>query len=365
MDKTNEALTYQCPACSAGLSFAPDKQRFCCEYCLSEYTETEISETLAARAAEEEASRAAEAAAEAGEIPDEEYSASLGAYACSSCGAEVVCDETTVATECPYCHSPVILTGRLSGQLRPHKVIPFRFDREAAQQRFRAFSKKKWFVPRDFRSEAQLRHLSGIYYPFWCADADTSADMTARATRVRSWRQGEYRYTETSRFHVVRKGDIHFEDIVTPALTEEDRDMMDGILPYPSDSQKDFSAAYLSGFLAKRRNVEKEAVREAVRERMISYAKSLLLGTVGPYTAVTPTEPRLLTHRIRWDYTLMPVWLLTYSRRGKTYPYAMNGYTGKVYGRFPISRVKLVLLGVAVGAVFGVLAALFHRFVLP
>lgn len=365
MKSTNEALTYACPACSAGLAFDPDKQKFCCEYCLSEYTEEELSETEAARAAEEEASRAAEEAAEAGEIPDEEYSASLGAYACGSCGAEIVCDDSTAATECPYCHNPVILTGRLAGQLKPHKVIPFRFDREAAKEKFRAFMKKKWFVPRDFTSEAQLEHISGIYYPFWCTDADTAADMTARATRVRSWRQGNYRYTETSRFHIVRRGEIHFEDIVTPALTEEDREMMDGILPYPSDSLEDFSMAYLSGFLAKKRDVEKEAVREAVRARMISYAKTLLVGTVGHYTTVTPSSPRLLTNRIHWDYTLMPIWLLTYSRNGKTYTYAMNGYTGKVFGRLPVSRVKLTLLGIAVGIVSGVLAALFHRFVLP
>ena len=365
MEKTNEALTYQCPACSAGLSFDPEKQKFACEYCLSEYTEQELSETEAARAAEEEASRAAEAAAEAGEIPDEEYSASLGAYACQNCGAEVVCDDSTAATECPYCHNPVILTGRLAGQLRPHKIIPFRFDREAAKTKFREFTKKKWFVPSDFKSEAQLDHISGIYYPFWCTDADTSADMSARATRVRSWRSGDYRYTETSRFHIVRRGDIHFEDIVTPALTEEDREMMDGILPYPSDSLEDFSMAYLSGFLAKKRDVEKEEVREAVRSRMISYAKTLLLGTVGPYASVTPSSPRLLTNRIHWDYTLMPLWLLTYSRNGKKYTYAMNGYTGKVYGRLPVSPRRLTLLGLLVGVVSGVLAALFHRFLLP
>ena len=141
--------------------------------------------------------------------------------------------------------------------------------------------------------------------------------------------------------------------------------MMDGILPYPSDSLEDFSMAYLSGFLAKKRDVEKEAVREAVRTRMVSYAKTLLLGTVGPYTSVTPSAPRLLTNRIHWDYTLMPIWLLTYSRNGKKYTYAMNGYTGKVFGRLPVSRARLTLLGIAVGLVSGVLAALFHRFVLP
>ena len=358
MKETSTAVTYQCSACSAPLAFDPEKGKFCCEYCLSEYTEAELRETESARAAEEAASDAAERAAEASEIPDEEYSSALGEYHCASCGADVVCDDSTAATECPYCHNPVILGGRLTGQMRPHKLIPFRLDRESAKETFRAYIRKKWFAPRYFTSDAELEHLAGVYYPFWCTDADTSADMTARATRVRSWRAGEYRYTETSRYHIVRQGEIHFEDIVTPAISEEDREMLDGILPYPSDSLQDFSMPYLSGFVAKKRDIEKEAVREAVKARMTSYARTLLTQTIGGYTTVSANTPRLLTKSIQWDYTLMPIWILNFSYRGKTYPFAMNGYTGKLFGRLPLSPKRLMIFGAIVGVLAGGLAAL-------
>ncbi len=355
-------VTYQCPNCSAGLSFDPEKQKFCCEFCLSEFTQQELMETATARAAEEAASAAAERAAEASEVPDEEYCAQMGEYHCATCGADIVCDDTTAATACPYCHNPVILGGRLAGQMRPHKVIPFRFDKEGAKAKFREFTRKKWFVPKSFTEEAQVDRITGIYYPFWCTDADTTAAMTARATRVRSWRAGDYRYTETSKFHIYRKGYIHFEDIVTPAIREEDREMMNGILPYPSDSLQEFSMPYLSGFLAKKRNIEKEEVREAVRARMANYATQMLRDTIHGYSSVTPTAPRMLTNRIHWDYTLMPVWLLTYTRRGKTYTYAMNGYTGKVYGQLPVSGKRLSILGAIVGVVAGVVAGLIRAF---
>ncbi|MBO5355645.1 MAG: TFIIB-type zinc ribbon-containing protein [Clostridia bacterium] len=359
---TTATVTYQCPNCSAGLAFNPEKQKFCCEFCLSEFTERELLSTESAREAEQAASEAAERAAEESEIPDEEYCAKMGEYHCASCGADIVCDDTTAATECPYCHNPVILGGRLAGQMRPHKVIPFRFDKEGAKGKFRQFAKRKWFVPRDFVSEAQVDKICGIYYPFWCTDADTTAAMTARATRVRTWRAGDYRYTETSKFHIVRKGEIHFEDIVTPALKEEEREMLSGILPYPSDSLQDFSMPYLSGFLAKKRDIEKDAVREAVRARMAGYAQTLLQNTIHGYATVTPTAPRLLTKRMHWDYTLMPIWLLTYSRKGKTYTYAMNGYTGKVWGQLPVSGKRLAVLGAIVGVVAGLLAGLIRAF---
>ena len=49
--------------------------------------------------------------------------------------------------------------------------------------------------------------------------------------------------------------------------------------------------------------------------------------------------------------------MLTYrDRRGKSYTYAMNGYTGKVYGELPVSPWKLgILFGAVAVAVTGLL----------
>lgn len=351
-------LTYQCPNCSAGLTFDPEKGKLCCEFCLSEFTEAELAQTETARAAEDAASRAAEEAAEAMEHPDEEFCAQMATYSCSACGAEILSDESTAATFCPYCHNPVLLGGRLAGQMKPHKVIPFRFDKKEAETRFLAFAGKKWFVPRSFIAPEQVEKMTGIYYPFWVTDADTNASMAARATRKRSWRAGDYMYTETSKFHVERRGNIHFEDIVTPALKEEDREMLNGILPYPSDSLIPFSMPYLSGFIAKKRNIEIEAVRDAVKARMIEYSGKLLRDTIRGYTTVDATPVRLLVQNIHWDYTLMPIYLLNYNHKGKTYTYALNGYTGKVYGRLPVSRKRLAIFGGIIGAIAAAVAAL-------
>ena len=358
MDATKSAVTYGCPNCGAGLLFKPDKQKFCCEFCLSEFTEAELKRQADTEADENAASAAAEEASRESGIPDEEFCAQMSEYHCDACGAEILSDENTAATECPYCHNPIILSGRLAGQMRPHKVIPFKFDKQAAMDKFFAFAKTKKFVPKDFVDPERVEKICGIYYPFWVTDADTNASMHARATKVRSWRQGDYRYTETSNFQLTRAGEIHFEDIVTPALKEEDQAMLSGILPYPSDSLQDFSMPYLSGFVAKKRNIEQESVRDAVKARMVQYSNTLLQRTIKGYTTVDATMPRLLVHEMHWDYTLMPVWLLTYQRKGRTYTYAMNGYTGKVYGELPVSGGKLGVLGGIVGGVAAVAAFL-------
>lgn len=87
-------------------------------------------------------------------------------YTCPSCGAEIVTDETTAATFCYYCHNPVILSGRLSGEFHPDYVIPFAMEKKRAVEIFEQWMKKKRFVPKAFYSEDQIEKISGVYFPY-------------------------------------------------------------------------------------------------------------------------------------------------------------------------------------------------------
>ncbi len=340
-------VTYQCPNCSAGLLFDAEKQKFSCEFCLSEFDETELANTDSAQRAEEAAKNA------------EEFCSHMNEYFCSSCGAEIVADENTAADFCYYCHNPVVLVGKLSGQMQPNKIIPFKYDKATAKEKFLGVVKKKWFLPKSFFADDQLEKISGVYYPFWVTDADTTSAINARATRVRSWTRGNYRYTETSRFAVNRSGFIHFEDIVTSALSDADKAMLEGILPYPSDSLMPFSMPYLSGFTAKKRDIEREALTGEVRGRMENYAETLLRSTILGYNTVTVTSKHVNVLKSHWEYSLMPIWILTYKdKKNRVYTYAMNGFTGKIYGEYPFDLKKVLGFAAALAAVIGSLAAL-------
>ena len=105
---------------------------------------------------------------------------------------------------------------------------------------------------------------------------------------------------------------------------------------------------YLAGFLAKKRNVERSELTGEVRDRMNRYARTLLEGTVHGYNSVFVSDLDVNVQKSHWEYTLMPIWLLTYHKNGKVFTYAMNGHTGKVYGELPISFAKLGILLAAV-----------------
>ena len=110
----------------------------------------------------------------------------------------------------------------------------------------------------------------------------------------------------------------------------------------------DFSMPYLSGFVAKKRNIERAQLTDEVRGRMHNYARTLLESTITGYSTVNVLGTDVNVRKSHWEYTLMPIWMLTYRKKEKTYTYAMNGYTGKIYGKLPISLPKLALLFSAV-----------------
>ena len=53
-------------------------------------------------------------------------------YSCPSCGAQLICEETTAATSCPYCGNPTVIPEQFSGILKPDYILPFKLSKEDA-----------------------------------------------------------------------------------------------------------------------------------------------------------------------------------------------------------------------------------------
>ena len=146
--------------------------------------------------------------------------------------------------------------------------------------------------------------------------------------------------------------------MTTAAYSAENKQMLEGILPFPSDALRDFSMPYLSGFLAKKRNIEHESIAAEVKQRINGYSEQLLMKTTDGYTSVQPSGTQTDMNTLAWDYALMPIWILTYvqEKKGKEkiYTYALNGHTGKIYGELPISAGRLfgLFAGLAAGITF-------------
>ncbi len=336
-----ETILFKCPACGGNLEYDPEKGQFACPFCGSTYTEAELREQSAQR--EEEARRKGQVS------PMREYH-------CANCGAEIVVGETTAATRCYYCHSPVVLADRVSDEYYPEGLIPFRFNREEARAKFDAYIGKKWFVDRRFFSQAQMEDFSGVYYPYWLGNIEGNGSYNGEGTTVSTVTTGSYIVTTTRHYSLHRAGKLTFRNIVRKGLKAADRKLSDGIHPYDLGEMQPFASGYLSGFLAEKWDVEKEKAEASMEEEVRSYVTGMLtqntgLSSLKGQSSFQPTS-------VRTKYTLLPTWVLTYSDNVKeqVYYYMMNGQNGKICGKLPLRKGKLALVSALAGlVVFGLL----------
>ncbi len=348
-------INYKCPNCGGPLKFNPDKQQFSCEYCMSDFAEEKIQQLYAEKEAKESKAETAEKNAQENSAQGQEPQEDAVVYTCPSCGAEVVTTASTAATTCFYCQNPVVLGGRLSGEFKPDRIIPFALSKEKAIEKFLEMCKKKIFLAKGFASKKQFEKLTGVYFPYWYVDSQKQASMTAIGQKVRTWRSGNKRYTETSNYRVVRGGNLIVKNVFERALKSENRDMLQGVHPFNLQESHPFSMSYLSGFQAEKRDIEKNEISQAVNSRIQDYCKQLLKGTMNGYTGVVTESYNDTTDLEAWNYTLLPVWVVTYKYNNQIYPFAINGQTGKTYGKLPISKCKLAILFAIVAlAVFAI-----------
>ena len=348
---------YKCPSCGGAIEFDSHSQKMKCPYCDTEF-DLEIlkkyDEQLSKEA--EQKDDISDWQTDPGKQWQEGETDGMNVYTCKSCGGEIVSDENTGATSCPYCGNPVILTERFRGALRPDMVIPFKLDKKAAKEAYYKHIKGRPLLPKVFRRENHIDEIKGIYVPFWLFDADVAADARYKATKVRTWSDSDYDYTETSYYSVDRSGNMSFVPVDGSSRMSDD--LMESIEPYKVADAVEFQTAYLSGYLADKYDVDAQQSTDRAKERMKESAQDVLRDTVKGYASVIPENTNVRISGGDAKYALYPVWILNTTWRGKKYIFAMNGQTGRMTGDLPVDNGAYTRWLLGLTAVFSIAAYL-------
>lgn len=368
-----QVTNYQCPACTGPLHYSAKSGKLACDYCGSSFDVAEIEALYARKEAEAAAAKqaadakaeaaqvakaeAAEAAAASGGWDTSDLSRDWGAeadglrvYSCPSCGAELICDQSTAATACPYCGNPAIVPGQFSGALRPDYILPFRLSKDDAVQALRAHYKGKPFLPRSFTSANHIKQIQGVYVPFWLFDGGAEGAASYRASNTNVYETGDYEITETRHYHVVRAGSLAFEKIPVDASSKMPDDHMDSIEPFDYAQLRPFSTAYLPGYLADKYDVTIDDSRDRADTRCRETLAQALRDTVTGYGACVTEREDIALRRGKVHYALLPVWMLSTKWRGQDFLFAMNGQTGKLVGDLPTDRGRFWGMFAAIAA---------------
>lgn len=282
----------------------------------------------------------------------------LRTYVCKSCGGEIVGDETTGATSCPFCGNPVVMMGQFSGALKPDYVIPFKLDKNAAKEALKKHYNGKRLLPKVFRDQNHIDEIKGIYVPFWLFDADANADIRYKATRTSHWSDNDYNYTKTDYYSIYRSGSLGFSCVPVDGSSKIENDLMESIEPFNFSEAVDFQTAYLAGYLADKYDVDAEQSIERANERIKTSTEQAFQSTVQGYATVTPEYSGVRLFNTHAKYALYPVWILNTSWNGKKYTFAMNGQTGKLVGDLPLDKSALTKWRIALTGIVGAAAFL-------
>lgn len=337
----NTLTNYQCPACTGPLRFDGKAGKLVCDYCGSQYEVADMEARYAEKQAQADRSAAAQAEAP---LWGQEETSGLRSYSCPSCGAELVCADTTAASSCPYCGNPTVMGGQFTGQQKPEFILPFRMGRAEALAALKKHYKGKPLLPKAFREENHLEELQGVYVPFWVFDASATAQGSYEGHRAETHREGDYQVTTVQHFRVEREGEARFCSIPADGSSRMPDAHMDAIEPFALEEMKPFSTAYLPGFMADRYDVEAQTAFERAKTRIENTTASALHSTICGYTDYHTLQEEIRVAPPQTHYALLPVWMLHTKWKGRDFLFAMNGQTGKLIGDLPIDKGRLAAL---------------------
>ena len=332
----SELLEYKCPACGGKLEFNSGTQNMKCPFCDSEFdiaAVQQFNESLQS-ASESELNWDTQAGGEWGK----DETNGMNVYHCQSCGAEIIADATTGASKCPYCDSPVVMTGQFGGDLRPDFVIPFKLDKEAAKNALNKHLEGKRLLPKIFKSQNHIDEIKGVYVPVWLFDAGVDANIVYKATKTKRWSDSDYDYVQTDYYSAVRKGKIAYELVPVDGSTKIQSELIESIEPYDFKDAVDFQTAYLSGYLADRYDISADESVARANERITKSTETAFAQTVKGYESVKAESTDIKLENGKAKYALYPVWLLNTTWNGSKFTFAMNGQTGKFVGDLPVDK---------------------------
>lgn len=356
-------VQYKCPKCGANMMFDSLSGMLTCDSCghsidIQEYAEKNGGKYEPDAAKENVDEVTGEYREIHEEFSENIFDDSIVKYHCENCGAELVVSEDTTATKCSFCGSPMILADRMQGKKAPAKVIPFRVSKEDAVAGFKKWCKKGLITPNDFMTADRIQDIVGIYVPFWIFDVTGQGEVEADCTRVSHYTSGNYNVTATKHYKVWRKMDLDYDRIPADASERMDDELMDRLEPFYYEDLKDFSSMYLPGYVAEGYNYTDNDLLPRIQKRVHKFMDEYVKESMKNYATVNITNRDYHIMKKKADYTLLPVWMINYNYRNGEYVFAMNGNTGKIVGKPPISKAKVAAWFLGTGGVLFIILRL-------
>ena len=350
---------FKCKNCGAIAKFSPSGQDLYCEHCES-HSPFEIANVSGKNFFNPGDPKFAAPA------PGDEDQLSI--YGCSNCGAAINVPSNEIALACPFCGTTNIAKNDNLKSLKPDACVPFSIEPSAAETGFKAWIKKRWFVPSDLKKKVSANEIKGVYAPCYAFDTrafgNYSGTLGKHYTRTVGSGKNRRTVTETRYFSISGNFNEFFKNIVIECGPHLDQKTLDKIRPFKVEEAKQYDQRFLSGYSADQYDTElKTGFDQAVTVIRAQLKRSILSGY--NYDVVQSFSLFDTYTESAYSYMLLPVYVSNFTYRQKLFNFFVNGNTGKVTGKVPRSPWKIlfaVLGALAIVAGVAILASVYGGF---
>ena len=313
----------KCPTCGSNITYSPELGLMMCRNCGNVYS----TDTLEPRGC----LGIAKERDYVGDVEMAEDDKKRHEILCDSCGAILITDEHSMSTMCPFCGSPMLITRRMTREFKPDYIIPFKIDKDQAEQKMKEWLASRKYTPLGFKTKSRLTKMTALYVPFWVIDCQMNSDMTGTGFKIEDLEKTIYEVHSRMTYHV--KG-VPFDASLNVA-----NKLMEAIEPFDYSEMVKFESKYLQGFYANKYDLLPMDIADKIMKRMDKFASAEVDVIANKYDKyeVRPEKNLNWLSEIHTKYCLLPVWFMTVDFEGSQYQFAVNGQTGEASGRAPTS----------------------------
>lgn len=296
---------------------------------------------------------------------------------CQTCGASLVVDPAQRTALCPYCASPSVVE-RPPSQDRPAPafVLGFTMTREGAHGAVREWLGRRGFFVQSSVKRGTVDSIRGVYSPAYLYSAmarsgysaeigenyqetetyTTTDDKGNTVVRTRTVTKTEWR-------HLSGEHATYVTDVLVTASRAVHNSELEAIEPFDLRMMRRYTPAVISGWIAEEPTLTLHdcytLARGEATERIGRELSAFMPGDSHRGLSFHTALDRETT-----DLIYVPIWALAIRHDPKRPPFRVliNGQTGKIWGKAPLSWIKitlvvlLVLLAIAAPFVIGELA---------
>ena len=341
----------KCESCGSTMVFDPNTQQLICNHCgntvsfnkNSNVKEIELSEALKL---------------------SETWEDDTKIYKCENCGARVVIEKNVVAGSCPFCGTAHVVESDEIAGLKPNAIIPFLFDDSKAAENCKSWSKKRILAPSSFKKSFKPENIKGVYIPCFTFDSNTLSVYNGRVgqRRTRTVGSGKNRRTETYIHWFMISGNLQyfFDDVLISAGKKITQKAVDKLSPFAREKSCVYEKKFLHGFVANHYDKDIKTSWAEAKGIIDSRIRAMILSKhhadVVDYLNISTNH-----QNVTYKYMLMPVYVGNFTFHSKLYNLYINGSTGKVYGKAPVSPLRVGFLILIIAAVLALIGIIYSK----